>query len=98
MRNSRTRHARPGVAHPSPGFRPRAFRATIAAKTKRSSLEESPMINRRTFAALLAGTVAVPKRKWSEPVTAKTICYPSVGPELTLFDVHAAHAARKNRG
>jgi hypothetical protein len=36
------------------------------------------MINRRTFAALLAGTVAAPKRAWSEPVTAKTVFYTSV--------------------
>ena len=48
------------------------------------------MINRRTFAALLAGTVAAPKRAWSEPVTAKTVFYTSVGPEMTLFDIDIA--------
>ena len=55
--------------------------------------EETAMINRRTFAALLAGTVAAPKRAWSEPVTAKTVFYTSVGPELTLFDIDIADAA-----
>jgi 6-phosphogluconolactonase len=55
------------------------------------------MINRRTFAALLAGTVAVPKRAWSEPVTGKTVFYTSVGPELTLFDIDIADAALQTR-
>ena len=56
------------------------------------------MINRRTFAALLAGTVAAPKRAWSEPVTAKTVFYTSVGPEMTLFDIDIADAALQKRG
>jgi len=55
------------------------------------------MINRRTFAALLAGTVAAPKRAWSEPVTGKTVFYTSVGPELTLFDIDIADAALQKR-
>ena len=55
------------------------------------------MINRRTFAALLAGTVAAPKRAWSEPVTAKTVFYTSVGPDLTLFDIDVADAALQKR-
>ena len=56
------------------------------------------MINRRTFAALLAGTVAAPKRAWSEPVTAKTVFYTSVGPDMTLFDIDVADAALQKRG
>ena len=56
------------------------------------------MINRRTFAALLAGTVAAPKRAWSEPVTAKTVFYTSVGPDMTLFDIDIADAALQKRG
>ena len=44
------------------------------------------MINRRTFSALLAGTVAAPNRAWSQQVTAKTAFYASTGPELTLLD------------
>ena len=63
-----------------PGFRPAAVRATIVGKNKQKlSRRETTMINRRTFAALLAGTVAAPKRAWSEPVTAKTVFYTSVG-------------------
>jgi lactonase family protein with 7-bladed beta-propeller len=56
------------------------------------------MINRRTFTALLAGTVAAPKRAWSQQVTAKTVFYASTGPELTLFDVDVADAALQKRG
>jgi 6-phosphogluconolactonase len=56
------------------------------------------MINRRTFAALLAGTVAAPKSAWSQSVTAKTVYYASVGPELSLFDVDIADAALQQRG
>src|SRR4030088_3007884 len=56
------------------------------------------MINRRTFAALLAGTVAAPKSAWSQSVTAKTVYYASVGPELSLFDVDVADAALQKRG
>jgi 6-phosphogluconolactonase len=56
------------------------------------------MINRRTFAALLAGTVAAPKSAWSQSVTAKTVYYASVGPELSLFDVDIADAALQKRG
>ena len=55
------------------------------------------MINRRTFTALLAGTVAAPKRAWSQQVTAKTVFYASTGPELTLFDVAVADAALQKR-
>ena len=79
------------------GFRPRAIRATIAGKNKEKLIGGNPMINRRTFAALLAGTVAAPKRAWSEPVTAKTVFYTSVGPELTLFDIDVADAALQKR-
>ncbi len=60
------------------------------------------MINRRTFAALLAGTVAAPKiavtkSAWSQPVTKKTVYYASVGPELTLYDVDVADAALQKK-
>jgi 6-phosphogluconolactonase (cycloisomerase 2 family) len=56
------------------------------------------MINRRTFAALLAGTVAAPKSAWSQSVTAKTVFYASIGPELGLFDIDVADAALQKRG
>jgi 6-phosphogluconolactonase len=55
------------------------------------------MINRRTFAALLAGTVAAPKSAWSQSVTAKTVFYASIGPELSLFEIDVADAALQKR-
>jgi 6-phosphogluconolactonase len=55
------------------------------------------MINRRTFAALLAGTVAAPKSAWSQSVTAKTVYYSGIGPELSLYDVDIADAALQKR-
>lgn len=45
------------------------------------------MINRRTFSALLAGTVAMPAATWGQASKAKTVFYASVGPELTLYDI-----------
>src|SRR6516225_5063917 len=56
-----------------------------------------PMINRRTFTALLAGTVAAPNRAWSQQVTAKTVFYASTGPELALFDIDVADATLQKR-
>ena len=55
------------------------------------------MINRRTFGALLAGAVAAPKSAWSQPVTAKSVYYASVGPELSLYDVDIADATLQKR-
>jgi 6-phosphogluconolactonase len=46
------------------------------------------MIDRRTFNALLAGTVAMPATSWAQAeMKAKTAFYQSVGPELSLFDI-----------
>jgi 6-phosphogluconolactonase (cycloisomerase 2 family) len=56
------------------------------------------MINRRTFAALLAGTVAAPKSAWSQSVTAKTVYYTGVGPELSLYEIDIPDAALQKRG
>src|SRR6266550_884261 len=58
----------------------------------------SPMINRRTFSALLAGMVAAPNRAWSQQVTATAVFYASTGPELSLFEVDVAGAALEKRG
>jgi 6-phosphogluconolactonase len=55
------------------------------------------MINRRTFSALLAGAVAAPRRAWSQSVTAKSVYYTGVGPELSLYDVDVADAALQKR-
>lgn len=56
------------------------------------------MINRRTFGALLAGAVAAPRSAWSQSVTAKTVYYAGVGPELSLYDIDVAEAALQKRG
>src|SRR5262249_56256685 len=58
---------------------------------------EAAMINRRTFGALLAGAAVAPKRAWSQNVTAKTVYYSGVGPELALYDVDIAGAALQKR-
>jgi 6-phosphogluconolactonase len=55
------------------------------------------MINRRTFGALLAGAFAAPGSAWSQSVTAKTVYYTGVGPELSLYDVDVADAALHKR-
>ncbi len=55
------------------------------------------MLNRRTFAALLAGSVAAPRTTWSEPVQGKTVFYASTGGELALYDIDFADAALHKR-
>src|SRR5262245_41527273 len=55
------------------------------------------MINRRTFGALLAGAVAAPRSAWSQSVTAKSVYYTGVGPELSLYDIDVADAALQKR-
>ena len=56
------------------------------------------MINRRTFAALIAGSVAASRKSWGQTVKGKTVFYASVGPELSLYDldVDGASLAKKN--
>lgn len=44
------------------------------------------MINRRTFAALIAGTVAASSKSWGQ-ATGKTVFYASVGRELAWYDI-----------
>jgi 6-phosphogluconolactonase len=55
------------------------------------------MIDRRTFTALLAGTLATPRSAWSQSMTNKAVFYASVGPALTLYhlDVDAAALSRQ---
>ena len=56
------------------------------------------MFNRRTFAALLAGSsIAASQRSWGQPVKGKTVLYASVGPELTLYDLDIEGAALTKR-
>jgi 6-phosphogluconolactonase (cycloisomerase 2 family) len=55
------------------------------------------MMNRRSFAALVAGAIAVPKKSWGQVSKAKTVFYASVGPELTLYDVDVDGATLTRR-
>src|SRR6201996_4609220 len=45
------------------------------------------MIDRRSFAALVAGVVATPRTAWSQMTSSKAVFYASVGPALTLYQV-----------
>src|SRR5262249_23875588 len=86
-----------GVSGPDePRFRLYAIRVTL--DPKKNPPGGNPTTNRRTFTALLAGTVAAPNRAWSQQVTAKTVFYASTGPELTQFDIDVADAALQKRG
>jgi 6-phosphogluconolactonase len=51
------------------------------------------MIDRRTFTALLAGTVAAPRTAWSQSMPHKAVFYASVGPALTLYHLDVEKAA-----
>src|SRR4051794_30911457 len=54
------------------------------------------MINRRNFAALLAGAAALRGRAFAQ--TVKTAFYASVGPDLTLYDMDVNAATLTPRG
>jgi len=56
------------------------------------------MIDRRSFAALLAGAVATPRTAWSQMTSNKAVFYASVGPALTryLIDIEAASLTRQD--
>jgi 6-phosphogluconolactonase len=56
------------------------------------------MIDRRTFTALLAGTLATPRTAWSQSMTNKAVFYASVGPALTLYDLDVDAAALTRQG
>jgi 6-phosphogluconolactonase (cycloisomerase 2 family) len=45
------------------------------------------MIDRRTFATLVAGAFAAPGLSWAEDLTGKTVFYASIGPALSLYDL-----------
>ncbi|HTI00398.1 MAG TPA: beta-propeller fold lactonase family protein [Acidisoma sp.] len=55
------------------------------------------MINRRTFTALMAGTLAASGKSFAETARGKTVFYASVGTELFLYDVDAEAAALTRR-
>ena len=56
------------------------------------------MIDRRTFATLIAGAAMAPKSSWGQPVTGKTVFYASVGPDLALYDIDVDAATLTKRG
>jgi 6-phosphogluconolactonase (cycloisomerase 2 family) len=56
------------------------------------------MIDRRTFTALLAGTVAAPRTAWSQTMPHKAVFYASVGPALTLYHLDVDKAALARQG
>ena len=51
------------------------------------------MIDRRSFAALLAGAVATPRIAWSQMTSNKAVFYASVGPALTRYGIDVEEAA-----
>jgi 6-phosphogluconolactonase len=55
------------------------------------------MIDRRSFGALLAGAAIAPRSSWGQPLTAKTVYYASVGPDLTLYDIDVDAATLTRR-
>jgi 6-phosphogluconolactonase len=55
------------------------------------------MINRRTFAALLAGGIAASGKSWGQTVKGKTVFYASVGPDLALYDIDVEEASLSKR-
>src|SRR3984885_11241382 len=56
------------------------------------------MVDRRTFTALLAGTIVAPRASFGQSsMTAKNVFYASTGPELTLYSVDVDGAALVKR-
>jgi 6-phosphogluconolactonase len=53
------------------------------------SREDAIMIDRRTFAAFLAGAFTAPRWAWSETMSQKVYFYASLGPALTTYRVDA---------
>jgi len=56
------------------------------------------MIDRRTFTALLAGTLAAPKATFAQDSMTRNVFYSAVGPELTLYSVDVDNAALARKG
>jgi 6-phosphogluconolactonase len=56
------------------------------------------MINRRTFAALAAASIAAAKNAWAQTARGKTVFYSAVGPDLTHYDMDVAAATLTPRG
>jgi 6-phosphogluconolactonase len=56
------------------------------------------MVDRRTFTALLAGTIAAPTLAFGKNMTSKNVFYSAVGPELTLYGVDVDKAELTKQG
>jgi len=56
------------------------------------------MVDRRTFTALLAGTLAAPKATFAQNSMTRNVFYSAVGPELTLYSVDVDNAALVRQG
>jgi 6-phosphogluconolactonase len=56
------------------------------------------MIDRRSFAALVAGVIATPSSAWSQMTSSKTVFYASVGPALTLYQIDVDDAGLIRQG
>src|SRR3989475_10340753 len=56
-----------------------------------------PMVNRRTFLSLVAGSLAAPRWSVAQPASPKVALYANVGANLTHYDVDVAGAALSKR-
>src|ERR1700731_2197235 len=56
------------------------------------------MVDRRTFTALLAGTLAAPKAAFAQNSMTRNVFYSAVGSELTLYGVDVDNAALVRQG
>jgi 6-phosphogluconolactonase len=60
--------------------------------------EEWAMIDRRSFAALVAGVIATPRSAWSQMTSSKAAFYASVGPALTLYQIDVDDSGLTRQG
>src|SRR6201994_4247907 len=56
------------------------------------------MVDRRTFTALLAGTIAAPTLAFGKTMTSRNVFYSAVGPELTLYGIDVDKAELTKHG
>jgi 6-phosphogluconolactonase len=56
------------------------------------------MVDRRTFTALLAGSLAAPTLAFGKTMTSKNVFYSAIGPELTLYAVDVDKAELSKQG
>src|SRR5207253_11232032 len=63
------------------------------------SITSGVMMDRRTFATILGGSIAAPRRTWAQVTgaTVKTVFYSSVGGDLTLYSMNVEEASLVKR-